>query len=374
MKLVKIAPKLYHKLLDSSIWYKIYELTKIRRRIMKARIALLPDFKGARRHLVDSNLDFVKKIAHGIASKLPHTVELDDLVQDGVFGLMDAASRFDPKRGVQFTTFAQARIKGSILDGLRKQAWPRHLRKARKQIHAYREQLLGLDQEPSLENISACMGVREATLVRIIQRISMVELLGTHEGAELDSKINLPPVFIPSAPEPIEVAIERKDEKDLIHGAISKLHIREQKILWMYYFHELTMKEISEELGVNEARISQLHARAIRRLKKTLDQSPSELQALKKIGAIVASTVVSFGKPGIKDTPANYSREKLVAALGFLPTIERKVLETFYGLGLDKCARGRSDTAKALGLPESNITKIIERAKSRLAQEGIQFP
>src|SRR5829696_4471444 len=125
---------------------------------------------------VEAGLPFVAALARRMAATMPHSIDLSDLVQDGVIGLIDAAHRFDDTRGIKFETFAERRIRGAMIDALRKDAWPRGVRRQRRELEAAREELRReLGAEPSLADLAAKMGSDEKRLSRTIVRINAIE-------------------------------------------------------------------------------------------------------------------------------------------------------------------------------------------------------
>src|SRR5829696_10399927 len=122
-----------------------------------------------------AGIPFVEALARRMASTMPHSIDLGDLVQDGVLGLIDAANRFDEARGIKFETFAERRVRGAMIDALRKDAWPRGVRRQRRELEAAREALRReTGCEPSLADLAARVGTDEARLGRTIVRISTI--------------------------------------------------------------------------------------------------------------------------------------------------------------------------------------------------------
>src|SRR6266511_4004579 len=120
---------------------------------------------------VVGNLAFVESVARRVAASMPHTIDLGDLVQDGMLGLIDAANRFDEARGIKFETFAERRVRGAIIDALRRDAWPRGVRRVRRELEAAREALRReLGYEPSLADLAKKVGTDEKRLGRTIVR------------------------------------------------------------------------------------------------------------------------------------------------------------------------------------------------------------
>jgi RNA polymerase sigma factor for flagellar operon FliA len=218
-----------------------------------------------------ATIPFVEQLARRVAATMPHSIDIGDLVQDGVIGLIDAAHRFDETRGIKFETFAERRIRGAMIDALRKDAWPRGVRRQRRELEAAREQLRReLGCEPSLADLAAKVGSDEKRLGRTIVRINAIESTSSMSSGDSLGDSTVPAALIPSEPERPDVAYEREQTTSYVRDAIASLPVREQKVISLYYYKEATMKQIGVEIGVNESRVSQLHARAIRRLRDAL--------------------------------------------------------------------------------------------------------
>jgi RNA polymerase sigma factor for flagellar operon FliA len=223
------------------------------------------------RDRIAAGLPFVESLARRVAASMPHSIELNDLVQDGMLGLIDAACRFDDARGIKFETFAERRVRGAMIDALRRDAWPRGVRRQRREIEAAREQLRReLGAEPSLADLAARIGSDEARLGRTIVRINTIESTSPLSSGENVDSATLPTALVPSEPVSPDKAYEEREVRDRIRAAISSLPPRERKVIGMYYYAEATMKQIGAAIGVNESRVSQLHARAVQRLRKAL--------------------------------------------------------------------------------------------------------
>jgi RNA polymerase sigma factor FliA len=220
---------------------------------------------------VIGNLAFVESVARRVAASMPHTIDLGDLVQDGMLGLIDAANRFDEARGIKFETFAERRVRGAMIDALRREAWPRGVRRQRRELEAAREALRReLGAEPSLADLAARVGTDETRLGRTIVRISTIESTSALTSPEHPCESSLPDVCVPPEEPAPDAAYEHNETKDRVRRAIASLPARERKVIALYYYRDVTMKQIGKEIGVNESRVSQLHARAIQRLRKTL--------------------------------------------------------------------------------------------------------
>jgi RNA polymerase sigma factor for flagellar operon FliA len=223
------------------------------------------------RDRIASGLPFVESLARRVASSMPHSIELSDLVQDGMLGLIDAACRFDEARGIKFETFAERRVRGAMIDALRRDAWPRGVRRQRRELEAAREELRReLGAEPSLADLAARVGSDEARLGKTILRINTIEQTSPLSAGDNVDGASLPAALVPSEPTAPDRAYEEQEVRDRIRAAIASLPPRERKVIGLYYYGEATMKQIGAEIGVNESRVSQLHARAVQRLKKAL--------------------------------------------------------------------------------------------------------
>lgn len=232
-----------------------------------------PQPTGNENPRVVAGLPFVEQLARRVAATMPHSIDIGDLVQDGVLGLIDAAHRFDEARGIKFETFAERRIRGAMIDALRKDAWPRGVRRQRRELEAAREQLRReLGHEPSLADLAKKLGSDEKRLGRTIVRINAIESTSPLANNDKLDESSVPAALIPSEPEQPDAAYERSETTNRVRAAIATLPAREQRVIALYYYEEATMKQIGQEIGVNESRVSQLHARAVRRLKEALEQ------------------------------------------------------------------------------------------------------
>ena len=237
---------------------------------------------------VEAGLPFVEALARRMAATMPHSIDLSDLVQDGVIGLIDAAERFDESRGIKFETFAERRIRGAMIDALRKDAWPRGVRRVRRELEAAREKLrVTLGHEPSLGDLAREIGADEKRLGKTIVRINTIESTSPLSCGDSIDEAQLPAVLVPAEPERPDLAYEKSEVRERVRGAIESLPAREQRVIALYYYGEVTMKEIGSELGVNESRVSQLHARALRRLREALGADITPAAALQSIRSAV---------------------------------------------------------------------------------------
>jgi len=242
---------------------------------------------------IEAGLPFVEALARRMAATMPHSIDLSDLVQDGVIGLIDAAERFDEARGIKFETFAERRIRGAMIDALRKDAWPRGVRRIRRELEAAREKLrVTLGHEPSLSDLAREIGSDEKRLGKMIVRINTIESTSPLSCGDSVDESQLPAVLVPAEPDRPDHAYEKTEVRDRVRNAIESLPPRERRVIALYYYGEVTMKEIGTELGVNESRVSQLHARALGRLRDALgaDATPAAMQHIR-------AAVLAFAKP-----------------------------------------------------------------------------
>src|SRR5436190_24110858 len=187
---------------------------------------------AAQNRRVVSGIPYVEALARRMASTMPHSIDVGDLVQDGVIGLIDAAHRFDDGRGIKFETFAERRIRGAMIDALRRDAWPRGVRRVRRELEAARETLRReLGHEPSLADLAARVGSDEKRLGRTIVRINTIESTSPLASADHVDETALPASLIPSEPEQPDTAYEKAETKDRVRAAIASLPPREQKVI-----------------------------------------------------------------------------------------------------------------------------------------------
>jgi RNA polymerase sigma factor for flagellar operon FliA len=220
---------------------------------------------------IESSLPFVEALARRVASSMPNSIDLCDLMQDGMIGLIDAAHRFDESRGIKFETFAERRVRGAMIDALRRDAWPRGVRRMRRQLEATREHLRReLGCEPTLSEIAQRLGADETRLGRTIVRINTIESTSPMAASDSIEEGARPAVLAPPDPPSPDRLYEDAEVRQRVRVAIASLPPRERKVIGLYYFNEATMKQIGAEIGVNESRVSQLHARAVQRLRGIL--------------------------------------------------------------------------------------------------------
>ena len=326
---------------------------------------------GSENPRVIASIPFVEQLARRVAATMPHSIDIGDLVQDGVIGLIDAAHRFDEARGIKFETFAERRIRGAMIDALRKDAWPRGVRRQRRELEAAREELRReLGHEPSLADLAAKVGSDEKRLGRTIVRINAIESTSPLANNEHLDESSLPTALIPSEPEQPDAAYERQETKDRVCAAIASLPPREQKVIGLYYYGEATMKQIGAEIGVNESRVSQLHARAIRRLRDAL----AAMMPGAEIAKVMRTAILEFQKPRMAKATLEsrssindgVSRPGVVVNYASASRTLRSKSPNRKGLASQRqplSSRKRSASAPAT----SPVTKMTRRANTGLA-------
>jgi RNA polymerase sigma factor for flagellar operon FliA len=238
---------------------------------MSAEIRGLAMDKKSRDELIVKYCPFVKNIVLRMAAKFPiDRADIDDLVNVGIIGLMGAVEKYDAKRNVQFETFAYLRIKGAVLDELRQRDWaPRSARSKDSHIEkALSELQKELGRQPEEEEIAGYMGVS-------IEEYH--ELLGDARGVSLLSAEDLPPDYLEkhSSAEALESLQNDNPLRNLLGGelmaglkkSIDALPEKERLVLSLYYYEELTMKEVGRVMELTESRVCQLHAQAVLRLR-----------------------------------------------------------------------------------------------------------
>lgn len=224
-----------------------------------------------REQIIVEYVPLVKLVAGRLNMYLGYTVEYDDLVSYGVFGLIDAIDKYDHGKGIKFETYASLRIRGSILDQIRKMDWiPRSVRQKQKQIEAA---IANLEKEKGSnlkdQDIAGALGISVDEyrswegMTNISNIASLDEFM--EQGSEGSVKEFRNTVFV----EP-EQAVDQAEIKKMLAEALELLTEKERKVVLLYYYEDLTLKEVAMVLGVSESRISQLHSKALEKMKKYL--------------------------------------------------------------------------------------------------------
>jgi len=232
-----------------------------------------------REKLILEYAHLVKYVAGRLSIYFGSNVEYDDLVGFGVFGLIDAIEKFDINKGVKFETYASLRIRGSVIDSIRELDWvPRSLRQKNKELEkTYAELENELGHSATDVEIAKKMGISTDELHKIINEVNITAMISLEDFLEqnYDSGLDIPNYNRDDRP---ESHIEIAEIKDILADSIDKLPEKEKLVISLYYYEEMTLKEISAIMGVSESRISQLHTKAILRLKGKLARQRSLLE------------------------------------------------------------------------------------------------
>ena len=254
-----MADTLYDNLTEEQLWIEYKQSRN-------------PEIRDA---FIKQYAPLVKYVAGKVAIGMPHNVEFDDLVGYGVFGLFDAIDKFDHEKHVKFKTYAVTRIRGAIFDELRSIDWiPRSVRqKAREVEESVRRLETSLGRAASDAEIAKDMGVDIGEFQKLMLKISGTSILSLNDvwytGEDSEKVSIVESIESPLSLNP-DTIVEKEEIKRVIIEAIHELPDKEKKVLVLYYYEDLTLKEIGKVLDVTESRISQLHTKAIMRLRAKL--------------------------------------------------------------------------------------------------------
>ncbi len=228
-----------------------------------------------RNELIVKYAPLIKYVAGRLAMKLPPNVDVNDLISAGVMGLIDAINRFDPSRNIQFKTFAEFRIRGAMLDELRSLDWvPRSIRKKAAMLEkAYLELEQELGRPAEDDEVAKALGLSLEEFYRLLEETKTVSFVDIDSIKRKIPDLNEEDIFDliedPDQPDPFEDC-ELLELRDLLAESIDELPEKEKLVVSLYYYEGLTMREIGEILGYTESRISQLHSKALTRLRAKL--------------------------------------------------------------------------------------------------------
>jgi RNA polymerase sigma factor FliA len=230
-----------------------------------------------RERLALAHLVQVRCIAQKLSSRLPASVELNDLVSAGVLGLLDAIDKFDPSRAVKFKTYAEIRVRGAILDSLRRLDWcPRPLRRKGRQLESTREDLeQRLGRSPTEQEICERMNIPLEELHELVAQIQGVTFASFESCAEQGNgrKDGIRHAYIPEAPERGPFWLCHTSEiQDRLTAAIATLPRRERLVVLLYYFEEMSMERLGRVIGVSRGAVSFILSKAIGRLRIRLNK------------------------------------------------------------------------------------------------------
>lgn len=223
----------------------------------------------SRDQLIMQYYPMVRRISFRMVRRLPRHVDVEDLVNIGMLGLIDAVDRFEPGRAQSFSAYARIRVQGAIVDEMRKNDWvPRSVRDRAGRLERARQELkLQLNQEPTAEQLAERLGITTERLEELYRTADIRVLVSMEDGGEDEGTIG----EILTSEEDVDASMTDRLFDEKIRDVIDTLPERERAIVEMYYYRELTFKEIATVLGVTESRISQLHSRLKRRLKEAME-------------------------------------------------------------------------------------------------------
>lgn len=221
--------------------------------------------------LVERYAPLVKRIAHHLLARLPDSVQVDDLIQSGLEGLLEAANNYDAGKGASFETFAGIRIRGAMLDEMRRGDWsPRSVhRNARRLAEAYQALEAQLERTPTDIEVANAMGVKLEEYQAMARHTMSARLCSFDEPPPTEMGLTRAETYADQTSSP-EQLVEEDDQRRRLAEAIQELPERDQLLLSLYYQEELNLKEIGQVLGVSESRVSQLHSQAATKLRAKL--------------------------------------------------------------------------------------------------------
>jgi RNA polymerase sigma factor for flagellar operon FliA len=233
-----------------------------------------------REEIVHKYLHLVKYVAGRISINLPPNVEINDLINDGILGLIDAIEKYDDARGVKFETYAITRINGAILDALRALDWvPRAVRqRARELERVYQSLEVQLGRAATEDEVAEAMGLSVKELDVLMQRVRGTSVLSLEEFLPNEKGYEIPLVdTLKDGDNDVTIAVESREIKASLIKAVDELPPQERTVISLYYFDGLTLKEIKSALNVSESRVSQIHAQAVIHLRTKLRNLRADL-------------------------------------------------------------------------------------------------
>ncbi|MBQ3319218.1 MAG: RNA polymerase sigma factor WhiG [Spirochaetia bacterium] len=244
---------------------------------------LWAEYKQTRSHelrnkIVSKYAPLAKYVAGRLSIGMPPSVDFGDLVNCGIVGLMDAVEKFEPDKNVKFKTYAITRIRGAIYDELRTLDWvPRSVRQRAREIEeAVRITESRLGRSATDEEVASCLKISVQEYRDAVYKVSCTSIMSLNDlrsNSDGDDKISLMDSLVSPASLNPDVIVEKEELKRIVAESIRELPEKEQKVLVLYYYEQLTLKEIGKVLDVTESRVSQLHTKAIIRLRARLTNS-----------------------------------------------------------------------------------------------------
>ena len=231
----------------------------------------------AREELIMEYLDLVKYQAGRINTYVPDRIELEDLESYGIIGLIDAIEKFDPKRGYKFNSYAQKRIKGEIIDQLRKLDWlPHSLRQKAKIIkNKSRELESKLNRDPKIDELVDELDFSKSQITKVLKKLEESQWVSIYSELNGKSLIDWLPSSKVNKPQKV---LDKKNATKILKKAIENLTDKQKLVVSLIYYEELTQKEVAEVMELSPARISQIHKKAVYRLRGYLSRKKEEFQ------------------------------------------------------------------------------------------------
>jgi RNA polymerase sigma factor for flagellar operon FliA len=226
-----------------------------------------------REEVIHRYIHLVKYVAGRISVNLPPNVELNDLINDGVVGLIDAIEKYDDDRGVKFETYAITRIHGAIIDALRALDWvPRAIRQKARELERTQHQLEAeLGEQPSDDEVAARMGISKRELEGLQQKVRGTSVLSLEEHLPNERGNDIPLLDTLKGDDgDLGSDVEQREIREALVAAVESLSKQERIVIKLYYFEGQTLKEIKQVLEVSESRVSQIHAQAVIHLRQKL--------------------------------------------------------------------------------------------------------
>lgn len=231
---------------------------------------------------LEKYLPLVKRISGRLAMSLPPHIDEEDLVGYGVFGLLDALTKYEPSRGVKFETYATLRIRGAIIDGLRAMDWVPHSarQKVKRVYQGFAKLESNLGRTPEMEEVAEFLEISLDDLTTTLlqgQHMTLVSLEDMSSADSADSNVSAVDMIVDHSSQESFKQIELEERKQVLSGSIEKLSEKEKLVVALYYREELTLKEIAAVMKLSESRISQIHSQAILRLRGYLSRQKKNL-------------------------------------------------------------------------------------------------
>ncbi len=234
----------------------------------------------SREEVIHRYMHLVKYVAGRISVNLPPNVELNDLINDGVVGLIDAIEKYDDDRGVKFETYAITRIHGAIIDALRALDWvPRAIRQKAREIERTQHSLeVDLGRMATDDEVASKMGMQKREFETLQQKVRGTSLLSLEEHLPNDRGSDIPLLDTLKGDDgDLGLDVEQKEVREALIGAVKALSRQERTVIELYYFEGQTLKEIKSVLEVSESRVSQIHAQAVIHLRQKLKVLSADL-------------------------------------------------------------------------------------------------